>query len=106
MDAKNEQESPETPDADPAGEYVTIIGESLSFELTRREGARVAEQLARWWTPRWLEFTDWHGNLVRVRSAHIDRVQDSSPATRQRERDFWRAKNHERRSDERHWEDD
>lgn len=66
-------------------EFVVLRTSHGSYYLSRREGARVAAVLERWWTPRWIEFTDLDGALVRLRPRNILLVFDSSPCMRARE---------------------
>lgn len=66
-------------------EFVVVRTSHGSYYLSRREGARVAAVLARWWTPRWIEFTDLDGALVRLRTQNVQLVFDSSPSMRYQE---------------------
>lgn len=66
-------------------EFVVVRTSHGSYYLSRQEGARVAASLGRWWTPRWIEFTDSDGSLVRLRPQNVLLVFDSSPAMRYEE---------------------
>lgn len=58
---------------------------SSRFALSRAEGARVIARLDRWWSPRWLDFTDLHGSLVRIRTSEIVEIFDTGPDSRRSE---------------------
>ncbi len=66
-------------------EFVVVRTNHGSYYLSRREGARVAAVIGRWWTPRWIEFTDLDGALVRLRPQNVQLVFDSSPSMRFKE---------------------
>jgi hypothetical protein len=89
-----------------AGEYVVIAGEFGRYFLSRREGARVADVVTRWWTPRWLEFEDLSGSIVRVRSRDVNDIFDMGPEIRRAMRAFGRAHEREERADCHPWDDE
>lgn len=66
-------------------EYVVVRTTHCRFSVTRLEAARIVALLERWWVPRWIEFTDVQGTLVRVRAGAIVELFDSSPAMRMAE---------------------
>jgi len=66
-------------------EFVVVRTSHGSYYLSRREGARIAAVVGRWFTPRWIEFTDLDGALVRLRPRNVQLVFDSSPSMRYRE---------------------
>jgi hypothetical protein len=72
-------------------EFVMVRTESLRFHLARAEGARVVARLGRWWTPRWISFTDLHGSLVTLQTSAIREIFDTGPASRFSEQLFHRA---------------
>ncbi len=58
-------------------------------------GARVARQLQRLWTPRWITFRDVAGASFTVRSSRISAVWETTPLTRAKARAFYRARDRE-----------
>lgn len=101
---KDTNEEPEP--TSQAGEYVVLGGAFGVFYVTRMEGARVAECLARWFRPRWIEFEDTTGSLVRVRSRDVNEIYDLSPRIRDKVRAFRRAHWLEDNASRRSWEED
>lgn len=65
-------------------EFVVVFGEFGSVRVSRAVGAWIAERTARRLQPRWLEFVDAAGRLIRVQTKQVQGVVDSTP--RQRER--------------------
>lgn len=63
-------------------DFVVVRAKKSSFYLTRAEGARVVERLGRWFTPRWITFSDMHGSLVTLPTSAIREIFDSGPASR------------------------
>lgn len=76
---------PRHPDKGTA-EFVVVRTTHGIYHVSRFEGARIADCLARWWVPRWIEFTDVHESIVRVRSGNVLVVFDTSRAIRFSER--------------------
>jgi hypothetical protein len=89
-----------------AGEYVVIGGAFGTYLLCRMEGARVADLLARWWPPRWIEFEDNSGSIVRLRSREIKEMYDLAPGIRHTMRVIGWAHERENDADCRPWGDD
>jgi hypothetical protein len=88
-----------------AGEYVVVGGCFGTYMMSRSEGARIADLLARWWTPRWVEFEDTSGSIVRVRSRDINEMYDLAPGIRHAMRVIRRALEREDDADRRTWDD-
>ncbi|HNV77095.1 MAG TPA: hypothetical protein PLX31_15940 [Gemmatimonadaceae bacterium] len=65
-----------------AMEFVVVRTDNCRFMLTRAEGARLTARLDQWWAPRWVEFVDLHGSLVRLRTRAILEIFDSGPVSR------------------------
>lgn len=67
----------------PSGmEFVVVRTNNCRFMLNRDEAVRLIARLERWREPRWVEFVDLHGSLVRVRTQTILEIFDSGPASR------------------------
>lgn len=67
----------------PSGmEFVVVRTNNCRFMLNRDEAVRLITRLDRWWAPRWVEFVDLHGSLVRLRTQAILEIFDSGPGTR------------------------
>jgi hypothetical protein len=67
-------------------EFVVVRTTHGIYHVSRFEGARIADTLARWWVPRWIEFTDLHESIVRIRSCNVLVVFDTSHRIRFSER--------------------
>lgn len=67
-------------------EFVVVRTTHGNYHVSRFEGARIADALARWWVPRWIEFTDVHESIVRIRSCNVLVVFDTSNRSRFSER--------------------
>lgn len=67
-------------------EFVIVFGEFGSVRVSRAVGAWIAERTARRVQPRWLEFVDMVGRLIRVQTRHVHGLVDSTPRQRERMR--------------------
>lgn len=67
-------------------EFVVVRTTHGIYHVTRFEGARIADQLGRWWAPRWLEFTDVHESIIRIRTRNVLAMFDTSMTMRFSER--------------------
>lgn len=84
-------------------EFVVVRTENCRFQLTRAEGACLIARLDRWWTPRWVTFTDLHGSLVRLRTSAIREIFDTGPVSRFSESALtWEMSHEDRRFDQTH----
>jgi hypothetical protein len=67
-------------------DFVYLWGEFGCVKVSHVVGAWVARVTTRPVRPRWLEFVDKSGALVRVRSRHVWLIRDSSNDVRARSR--------------------
>jgi hypothetical protein len=66
------------------GEFVIVWGEFGAVRVSRTVGAWIADQTSKRWPPRWLEFVDLAGSLIRLQPREVDGMHDSSPRVRAR----------------------
>lgn len=83
--------------------YAVIEVDRQAIPVYAWMGARVAKQLQRFWTPRWISFVDVSGAAYTVRSSRIVAVWETTPATRARARAFYRARDREYEEDAEQW---
>jgi hypothetical protein len=88
------------PPTEPPDTFAVIEMGEQSIPVYAWMGARVAAQLQRVWTPRWIAFRDIAGAPYLVRSRCIDAVVTTTPKTRALVRAFYRARERERERDE------
>lgn len=67
-------------------EFVVVRTTHGVYHVNRFEGARIADLLDRWWAPRWLEFTDVHESIIRIRTRNVLAMFDTSYTMRFSER--------------------
>jgi len=75
------------------------------FVVAPDTARRIERQLARWWGPRWLDFTDSWGVRRRIPRAAVNHISESTPALRAAARAFYRARKLEELADRRAWEE-
>jgi len=90
----------------PEENFFVIRGECGLFYVARDTAVAVAETLEQDEPPRWIRFTDLQGSEVRVRSALIDCIVESTARQRDAERRFLRARQREDAEDQRPWEEE
>lgn len=88
----------------PIDGFFVIRTASAVFPVSARTASLVMDALRRWWVPRWIGFVDLHGSRVRVRSATIMMIYESSVLQRQSEREFFRELDAEDAADRPAWE--
>jgi len=87
------------PPKDPPDTYAMIETVDRSIPVYAWVGERVAAELQKFWTPRWITFRDIAGATHTVRSKYIRAVTGTSPKARAMARAFWRARDRERDED-------
>lgn len=68
------------------GEFVVVWGDFGTLRVSRAVGGWIADMTARRLRPRWLEFVDSMGSLIRLQTGQITGMHDSTPRQRARER--------------------
>lgn len=63
-----------------------IWGDFGTLRVSREVGGWIADMTARRLRPRWLEFVDSMGSLIRLQTGQIAGMYDSTPRVRARER--------------------
>jgi len=76
------QDDSERQSLPPELEFVRIYVLYHPIPVRLDVAARLVTLLGRWWRPRWVEFTDIHGRLMRVRTRDIERFESSSQESR------------------------
>jgi hypothetical protein len=69
------------------GEFVVVWGDFGSLRVSRSVGAWIADMTGRRVRPRWLEFVDSVGSLIRLQTTQILGIYDSTPRQRLRQRE-------------------
>lgn len=72
-------------------EFVVVWGEFGSLRVSRSVGAWIADVTTRRWRPRWIEFVDNVGSLIRLQTRQVRGIHDSTPRQRARFRAASRA---------------
>ena len=83
-------------------EFFVVTGEFGRVFVTREVARHLRTRLDKWFPPRWLEFRTYIGSLVRVRSAQVESIVQSTFAQREKGRRFTKALDQE----ENKWEAD
>lgn len=96
----------ERPEPGPAEDYFEVQGRFETYYVSRDVAESVTATLARRRQPRWTSFVDLSGSAVRVRTALIDCVRESTRTQREAGREFFRARRKEAKADRRPWEED
>lgn len=68
-------------------EFVVVWGEFGMLRVSRAVGSWIADMTVRRMRPRWIEFVDHSGALIRVRTSEVQEIYDSTPRSRARERE-------------------
>lgn len=93
------QQIQRAPPKGPPDTYALIETVDAMIPVYAWVGARVAAELQRFWTPRWITFRDVAGAQYTVRSKCIRAVVGSSPKVRATVRAFYRDRERERDED-------
>ena len=72
-------------------EWVVVWGDFGSFRVSRAVGSWIADVTSRRTRPRWIEFVDIVGSLIRMRTRDVRGLYDSSTRVRARSRAHDRA---------------
>ena len=83
-------------------EFFVVTGEFGRVFVTREVARHLRTRLDKWFPPRWLEFRSYIGSHVRVRSAQVESIVQSTFAQREQGRRFSKALDQE----ENKWEAD
>lgn len=76
----------------PPEEFFLVVTGSVFFRVSPETATELMRQLARRFPPRWLGFVDLDGSRVRVRTAQVGQICESTPLQRERARQFERAR--------------
>jgi len=90
---------------DEYGEFFVVAGEFGAACVTRETVERIEAVLDRRDVPTWISFQDRVGSRLRVRSALIRSIGESTPAQRAADRRLERARQREEKEDNRPWDD-
>ena len=88
------------------GDFYVVAGEFGRIAVTHEVARRISAVLDRWIAPRWIEFPDRVGSIVRVRTRHIRSLIESTSGQRAADRQLDRARDEEEKGDRRPWDDD
>ena len=91
---------------EPEGDFWVVRGACGWYRVSRQTARELEEQLDRADVPTWLTFTDSAGSHVRIRSAQVAAVFESTAAQRSLERAVDRLIEQEEKAEKRPWEDD
>lgn len=69
-----------------SAEFVVVWGEFGTLRVSREVGAWIADVTGRRLRPRWIEFVDSVGSLIRLQTVEIQGLYDSTPRQRARQR--------------------
>lgn len=89
-----------------AGEFFVVAGEFGRVFVTREVAMQLRATFTRLRVPRWLEFVDHVGSLVRVRSRLVNVIVESTPEQRAADRRIEQARAAEENEGRRPWEND
>lgn len=67
-------------------EFVVVWGEFGTLRVSRAVGSWIADMTGRRLRPRWIEFVDNAGSLIRLQTTEIQGLYDSTPRQRARQR--------------------
>jgi hypothetical protein len=87
------------------GDYWVVCAEVGVFIVAPDTAQRIARELERWLTPRWVTFVDLSGSRVRIRGRDVRSSCASTGLQRERDRAFQRARMLEDEADAPPWED-
>lgn len=90
----------------PSLDYYVVSTLDESYLVTPRTAESVLARLESRWPARWIAFTTLTGSKVRLRSALIESVFESTSAQRAAAREFRRARDAEEKADRHPWEDE
>ena len=85
-------------------EYFVLTGGGR-WIISRETACDIERALRRWPRPRWIRFVDISGATVRMKTAWIGYLQQSTPESRELNRRFQQERRKEEQ-DERDWNDD
>ena len=87
------------------GDFFVVAGEFGAACVTRETAERIEAVLDRRDVPAWITFEDRVGSRLRVRTALIRSIGESTAAQRAADRRLERARRHEEEQDRRPWEE-
>lgn len=93
--------SSETPHC---GDYVIVNGAFNSVAVTHHVARDIRAALNRWIQPRWIEFNDRSGSLIRLRTHDIHSLIESTVEQRASDRRWARARSEEEKADRNSWD--
>jgi hypothetical protein len=85
----------------PPAEFFVVGFGNAFVRVSPETAAELMRKLARRFPPRWLGFVDLEGSRIRVRSALVEILGESTPLQRERWRAFERARRKEEEQAER-----
>jgi hypothetical protein len=88
------------------GDFVVVSGSFGWSRVTHATAHEIERQLARFWVPRWIVFTDCVGSRIRVRANQIQVMAESTATQRAADRRLDRARRLEETADRRPGDDD
>lgn len=88
------------------GDFVVVAGEFGRVGVSHAVAREIQRVLDRWILPRWIEFPDRVGSIVRVRTKGIRSLVESTVEQRAADRKLERARDEEEKADRRPWDDD
>ncbi len=90
----------------PYDEFFVVSGEFGRVFVTREVACCLRKTFNRLVEPKWLEFRDCTGSLIRVRARLVNVIVESTAATRAADREFAKARRDEDNANQRPWEPD
>ena len=93
------------PDEQGAGSFWVVTWQYGRVAVSPPVARAITTILDRWLPPTWIEFPDRSGSRVRVRTAHVRSLLESTYEQRQQDRAFERAREQEEEGDRRPWDD-
>ena len=95
----------EDPEEEEYGDFFVVAGEFGAACVTRETAERIERVLDRQDVPAWITFNDRAGSRLRVRTALIRSIGESTAAQRAADRRIERARQREEKEDRRPWDD-
>lgn len=90
----------------PREDYHVVSSNCEYFFVTRAVAEGIVLELDVATPPKWIRFTNLHGSHITLRSEQIEYVQEWTAVQRRAARAFRRARDREKKADERSWEDE
>ena len=95
----------EDPEEEEYGDFFVVAGEFGAACVTRETAERIERVVDRQDVPAWITFNDRAGSRLRVRTALIRSIGESTFAQRAADRRIERARQREEKEDRRPWDD-